>query len=165
MTQPYEHDFTDSHLIRHCRYQQTDKRGFPTETAFMLRKNEEYLSFNWMEKICDEFNISPEQDLRTRMESSVRSLEQSFPLCLTTNQLWAILHCNDIRDGIAKVTNRLPTITLDSNATNKSHTQVRYNRLHNDAVAGELLRRLKADNVFAVEKPHSPDVTAQEDNK
>lgn len=156
MTQPYDHDFTDSHLIRHCRYNKTDKKGFPIETAFMLRTNEEYLSFNCMERICDEFNISPEQDLHTRMESSVRSLEQSFPLCLTTNQLWAILHCNDIRDGIEKVTNRLPTITLDSNPTNKSHTQVRFNRLYNDAVAGELLRRLKADHVFPVEKPQQP---------
>lgn len=150
MTQPYHHDFTDSHLIRHCRYNKTDKKGFPIETAFMLRTNEEYLSFNCMEKIFDEFDISTDQDLHTRMESSVRSL------CLSTKQLWAILHCSDIRDGIKKVTNCLPTIVLDSNPTNKSHTQVRFNRLYNDAVASELLRRLKADNVFPVEKPPQP---------
>lgn len=153
MTPPFDHDFTDSHLIRHCSYTKTDGKGFPVETAFMLRNGEEYLSFNCMEIICAEFSIPSDLELNIRMRKAVSSLEQSFPKRLTTKQLWAILHCDDIRDGIEKVTKRLPDIILDSNPTNRSHTQVWFNRLLYDAVAGELLRRLSVENVFPVEDP------------
>ena len=53
------YDLSNSHLIRHCRAWQIDN-NVPTVKAFRLRRNEQYLSFNWLEKICIDASIAVE---------------------------------------------------------------------------------------------------------
>lgn len=132
--QSNEYNFSDSHLIRHCRKKHLNDR-WPSYEAFLIRRGvEDYLSFNCLEMLCCDA-----WDLVNERPKAISELEKSFPLSLKDTDLWAISHCNIIINSIrraaheaarnAKVeyTDVLPTISQEARPNNPSHVGVKWN--------------------------------------
>lgn len=111
-----------SRLIRHCRKRWADG-GLPSLEAFKLRPSElqrddPYLSFNWLEKICEEAEILIDRD------GAIRRLEERPPLDIKPGELWIVLSCMRIEDVILEATGGRPDIAPKPMKCNRSHVSV-----------------------------------------
>ena len=132
--QTNEYDFSDSHLIRHCRKKYLTN-GQPNREAFLInRKKENYMSFNCLEMIC----CDP-WDLVDDRPKAINKLEPPFPLSTKDVDLWAISHCNVIMCSIQEAVQRMarklgqeyedvcPTVCHKPGCGNPSHVGVKWN--------------------------------------
>ena len=132
--QTNEYDFTNSHLIRHCRKKYLNN-GQPSREAFLInREREVFLSFNCLEMICcDPWNLV---DKRPK---AINKLEPPFPLKTKSVDLWAISHCNVIMCSIQEAAQRVaqklgqkykdvcPAASHKPGQGNSSHVGVNWN--------------------------------------
>lgn len=89
------YDLSNSHLIRHCLASQIDN-NIPTFEAFRLRPNEQYLSFNWLEKICVDAGIEVDH------KRAIQELEKAPPLEISAGQLWAVPGCETVSSAVRR---------------------------------------------------------------
>ena len=138
-------------LIRHCRKRWADD-GIPSLEAFKLRSNEleladPYLSFNWLERLCEEARISIDRD------GAIRELEECPPLGIKSGDLWIVLSCKRIADAILIASNVRPVITHLPEKCNDSHVSVGgYDVAFNCEVAGELAEEVEIEDTHRINK-------------
>ena len=138
------YDLSNSHLIRHCRAWQIDN-NVPTIKAFSLRRNEQYLSFNWLEKICIDAGIAVEH------ERAIQELEKSPPLEISAGQMWAVLSCETITAAVQEAAMVLPEIFPVASSVNPSHVGVAgYPEKFERGVATELAKRVKLSDLYPI---------------
>jgi len=87
-----------SRLIRHCRKRYAEG-GQPSIEAFKFRENElkqdrPYLSFSWLEKLCNE------DEMPASREEAIRKLEECPYLDIRPGDLWIVLSCQRMVDVV-----------------------------------------------------------------
>ena len=138
------YDLSNSHLIRHCRAWQIDN-NIPSFKAFRLRQNEQYLSFNWLEKICVDAGIDVDH------KRAIHELEKAPPLEIGAGQLWAVLSCEAISAAVQEAALVLPEIFPVSSSDNASHVGVSgYPKRFNRGVAVELAKRVRRSDLYPI---------------
>ncbi|MDE0464116.1 MAG: hypothetical protein OXH93_16980 [Caldilineaceae bacterium] len=138
------YDLSSSHLIRHCRAWQIDN-DVPTFKAFRLRRNEEYLSFNWLEKICVDAGIVVDH------KRAIQELEKAPPLEIGAGQLWAVLSCEAISAAVQEAAMVSPEIFPVPSSENPSHVGVAgYPKRFNRDVAVELAKRVRRSDLYPI---------------
>lgn len=138
------YDLSSSHLIRHCRAWQIDN-NVPTFKAFRLRPNEQYLSFNWLEKICVDAGIEVDH------KRAIQELEKAPPLEISAGQLWAVLGCETVSAAVRRAASVLPEIFPVPNSDNASHVGVAgYPARFNRDVAVELAKRIRRSDLYPI---------------
>ena len=138
------YDLRNSHLIRHCRAWQIDN-NVPTFKAFRLRPKEQYLSFNWLEKICVDAGIEVDH------KRAIQELEKAPPLEIGIGQLWAVLSCEAISAAVQEAAKVLPEIFPVPSSDNSSHVGVAgYPERFNRGVAVELAKRVGQSDLYPI---------------
>ena len=144
-----------SRLIRHCRRRWKDD-GLPTVEAFKLRKSEleqddPYLSFNWLEKLCENANV------QVGREEAIRELEKCPPLEIKPGELWIVLSRKRIEDAIQRVSKDAPEIDHMPVDCNDSHVSVKgYDVGLNCDVASELAEEVELEDINRIKVRRKP---------
>lgn len=140
-------------LIRHCPKRFEDGGVFSAEAFWFsnsdLKKDNPYLSFNWLEKICQDAQIP------TNPKSALDELQCNFPHDIKKGEWWLILSCERIRAAIRRVPNCCPSILHCPDCQNPSHAAVSgYEKPLYKTVAAELLIELESqpNNIYPVTK-------------
>ena len=141
-----ENDLDRSNLIRHCPDYKCNG-GKPTYKAFRLRsnKNEPYLSFYCLEKICRDAGHLV--DCRRGIET----LEEAPPLGIKIGDVWVVFPIEELKLAVKKVTSKLPDVFFAPEDGPPYHVGVEWEdkKLHNK-VAKEIAARVKEDYIYSI---------------
>lgn len=139
-----------SRLIRFCRKRWADG-GIPSVEAFKLsakelEQNDPYLSFFWLERLCEEAEIPIDCD------GAIRALEECPPLNLTRGDLWIVLSCERIENAILSASDVRPSIEHKPVKCICSHVGVGgFDTALNCDVATELAEEVKPDDTHLID--------------
>ena len=138
-----------SRLIRFCRKRWADG-GLPSVEAFKLsarelEQSDPYLSFFWLEKLCEEAEITIDRD------GAIRTLEDCPPLDIKRGDLWIVLSCERIENAILNASDVRPSIDHKPEKCICSHVGVGgYDVALNFVVASELAEEVKPEDTHRI---------------
>lgn len=129
----------DNHVSRYCKPSAVNTKGAPMAAAFALRKNEKFISVNWLE--CFD---AP--DIATAI-TYVREAFCKNGFKTRPAGKFAVLNVRNIKTAIYKKTESIPRIENFMNSENPSHSGIFSSKADNKIVAAALAHQLKPQDI------------------
>ena len=117
------------HISRYCA-PKTAPDGQPTGASFMPKKDDEYLSVNWMEHFGE-----------TDQKTQISKIREHIELTLAKNGLFAILNVGKVIDQIRRFGEKMLAILHAPTPGDPSHSGV-YGYQHEDFLVAELIAEI-----------------------
>lgn len=117
------------HISRYCA-PKTAPDGQPTGASFMLRKDEDFLSVNWMEHFGE-----------TDQKAQIAKIREHIELSLAKSGLFAVLNVGRIIDQIQRFSEKKLAILHEPTQGDPSHSGV-YGYQHEDLLVAELIAEM-----------------------
>jgi hypothetical protein len=113
----------NDHIARYCK-PKTAPDGQPTGTSFMLRKDEEFRSVNWMEH----FGNSGGED-------QITNIREHIEMSLAASGIFAVLNVGEILDQVKANSDKQLSILHEPTPRDPSHSGVHGYQYEDDLVA------------------------------
>jgi hypothetical protein len=117
------------HISRYCA-PKTAPDGQPTGASFMLRKDEEFLSVNWMEHFGE-----------TDQNAQIAKIREHIELSLAKSGLFAVLNVGRITDQIQRFGEKMLAILHEPTQCDPSHSGI-HGYQHEDLLVAELIAEM-----------------------
>lgn len=117
------------HISRYCA-PKTAPDGQPTGASFMLKKDEDFLSVNWMEHFGE-----------TDQKVQIAKIREHIELSLAKSGLFAVLNVGRITDQIQRFGEKKLAILHEPTQCDPSHSGI-HGYQHEDLLVAELIAEM-----------------------